>query len=670
MPPRKRPGTKLSPAQERSLVKDYGIQFEGPVLRSQWPSQYNAIYQTIQSIESVKYSEYVERKPSCSWERIRQIKTLNRVHALVRNAFDCRKASLNEDEWRRSTEAHVLRHFDDELECPTCRNRLSIAEFRGVLGEPTRTMCTCNPNETLRVEVSSNTGRPFLMRRGMPAVDESGPVEIGERKPDAIIGIQGNDRIGEILRRLDGIRCSTVQDDLEMLFPFLVLEAKSEVAGPGFQSVEIQTAFPIRALLNIQKSLNEHTKIRRNPLLWFIAFKGDIWKVYGCTPEDRKTKVIQLWHGTILRHDCALQLYLIIDFIYDWAVEVYREEILHCLSPGQVTALGDDRSAEGTIQQVNELYYNNAPSMIVDGSGVCLNEQHDLPPSSDPTLRADVISLSSESSGDMEMMDTNLAVNDETELPVTTEYRRDVSGDAVIRNADEVFFTFHHLMLPETQAEMISILTSVQPNDSIVAAAQHLLNLIGIEEPLVVNGEILSQMEEMWTGSSRRPSPYLSGPILALISFRTYFRPTDWQLLRDISCITASTDAINMLGSIAFDGYDSVVDPSELEISGLTGDAMRPLRAVWGHESTAIAAKDLCLSLEKRALGYDWVTAPEGARYMTQHLQNSRERDLFSKSTEYEPSELKQNNTERRRADSEETALLVPAMPKVLPYGL
>ncbi|KAL5355359.1 hypothetical protein BJX96DRAFT_170599 [Aspergillus floccosus] len=154
MPARRRLATtKLSAAEERRLVTDYNIRFEGPVLPSQWPAQYSAIYQTVRTIETVKYEEYISQAPSSPADKTRQIRTLNRAHALIRAASDCRKASLHEGEWRRSTEDLLLRHFDDELECSTCGNRLWLAEFRGVLGRPTRAMCVCNPNETLRGEV-------------------------------------------------------------------------------------------------------------------------------------------------------------------------------------------------------------------------------------------------------------------------------------------------------------------------------------------------------------------------------------------------------------------------------------------------------------------------------------------------------------------------------------
>jgi hypothetical protein len=50
---------------------------------------------------------------------------------------------------------------------------------------------------------------------------------------------------------------------------------------------------------------------------------------------DDTQRIFDLWHGTILSRDCALQLFLIVDCIYDWARDTYRFDILRCLSDGK-----------------------------------------------------------------------------------------------------------------------------------------------------------------------------------------------------------------------------------------------------------------------------------------------------------------------------------------------
>jgi hypothetical protein len=73
-----------------------------------------------------------------------------------------------------------------------------------------------------------------------------------------------------------------------VLYPFLIIEAKSEKGGTGFESIETQTAFPIRTLLKLQKDLSIASGISLKPLVWFLANQGDKWVFYGGTSDDSK----------------------------------------------------------------------------------------------------------------------------------------------------------------------------------------------------------------------------------------------------------------------------------------------------------------------------------------------------------------------------------------------
>jgi hypothetical protein len=71
-----------------------------------------------------------------------------------------------------------------------------------------------------------------------------------------------------------------------LLFPFLLLEAKSETSSSGFDAIQVQSAFPIYALLKLQEELGSYVdwssgEERFEPLVWFLASRGDQWKVYG-----------------------------------------------------------------------------------------------------------------------------------------------------------------------------------------------------------------------------------------------------------------------------------------------------------------------------------------------------------------------------------------------------
>ena len=73
---------------------------------------------------------------------------------------------------------------------------------------------------------------------------------------------------------------------MHILYPFLVLEAKREDDAPGFRSVERQTAFPLRRFLKIQDALQKAGTKNLDPLVWFFAYQGEIWRFYAGTLVD------------------------------------------------------------------------------------------------------------------------------------------------------------------------------------------------------------------------------------------------------------------------------------------------------------------------------------------------------------------------------------------------
>ncbi|CEL08100.1 hypothetical protein ASPCAL11253 [Aspergillus calidoustus] len=68
-----------------------------------------------------------------------------------------------------------------------------------------------------------------------------------------------------------------------------------------------------------------------SPLVWFLANRGDEWRVYGCVPGRARVRIIGLWDGCILRHDSSLQLLLIIDLICDWPRDIFTEQVMSSL---------------------------------------------------------------------------------------------------------------------------------------------------------------------------------------------------------------------------------------------------------------------------------------------------------------------------------------------------
>lgn len=70
-----------------------------------------------------------------------------------------------------------------------------------------------------------------------------------------------------------------------LLYPFLIMEAKSEKSVDNFAQIEVQTCFPIRHALRLQHGLmntpGNRMDVPGGPLVWFLASKGESWRVYG-----------------------------------------------------------------------------------------------------------------------------------------------------------------------------------------------------------------------------------------------------------------------------------------------------------------------------------------------------------------------------------------------------
>lgn len=102
----------------------------------------------------------------------------------------------------------------------------------------------------------------------------------------------------------DAIKFSPFKEGIEpLLFPFLILEAKSEGSAQGFDAIQTQTAFPIWALLRLQEDLHSRAtdaELGTSPLVWFFANRGDAWRVFGCYISDSQAGRSKNYVGFIL----------------------------------------------------------------------------------------------------------------------------------------------------------------------------------------------------------------------------------------------------------------------------------------------------------------------------------------------------------------------------------
>nr|RBQ99291.1 hypothetical protein FVER53263_00115 [Fusarium verticillioides] len=354
MPPNKR-------EIQRQLMEKYNIIFDGPidsVANPQWPSNCNTIFDHIRRLGKTDYLEYRE-SVSADYTRFpwRQ-KVQQRAKRIAESAKRCLKSRKNESGWRLALESEVLARFSVEIACRNCRGRLWRSEQEADPStqpakegdanslrarQSKRQPCTCNPNDLSR-DIQELGISPLFDDRAEEGIVYSSELRAElpkrEHRPDRVYGLHVTERLSRLLSYAEDVRSSPFRLDGDpLVFPFLVIEAKSEKSTDSFTNNQVQTAFAIRELLSIQHELSQATNEGREwdggPLVWFLSYRGEEWRVSAAfvhtTADKIFYRVVLLWSGCVDSLGGALQLLLIIDYIADWARDIYREGIVHSL---------------------------------------------------------------------------------------------------------------------------------------------------------------------------------------------------------------------------------------------------------------------------------------------------------------------------------------------------
>ena len=108
---------------------------------------------------------------------------------------------------------------------------------------------------------------------------------LAHHKPDRVIGLKRAVELKHLLTANPSVPGTVMEDGMEMqvYFRFLVLGAKSEKNSVGFESIERQTVFPIRAMLGLQQSLEASSNVQFDPFFgsWqIVEMNGE------CTPAS------------------------------------------------------------------------------------------------------------------------------------------------------------------------------------------------------------------------------------------------------------------------------------------------------------------------------------------------------------------------------------------------
>lgn len=104
---------------------------------------------------------------------------------------------------------------------------------------------------------------------------------IPKLEPDRVFGINRIGAVEEYTKVLPLVRHSPFRSAPHILYPFLVIEAKSGPGAAECSDVDQQTAFPLRTCLMLQEKLR-----LKHPPVWYMQYKGNEWRLAACVLQN------------------------------------------------------------------------------------------------------------------------------------------------------------------------------------------------------------------------------------------------------------------------------------------------------------------------------------------------------------------------------------------------
>ncbi|KAL2192920.1 hypothetical protein P885DRAFT_5162, partial [Corynascus similis CBS 632.67] len=547
----------------RRVIKKYNIQFDAPAEAPfqhppHWPIIRRVLVKDVQSLGQTQYQDYQESISVDAIHRPWRKQVRQRAKRIAAQAQSCLANRENESEWRYKVETEVMARMSIEVACRRCRGRLWRSEKEvnpgNQAGETARRLrerqqerepCTCDANDDWddKAETGINPLFDYHIEEGIVYPEEL-KAELSRKRnemPDRIYGMRATKRLERALNCLDkrpsasgqcisdSITTHPFGGDAEPVhFPFLVLEAKSEKGAESLSRAADQTAFAIRELLLIQEGLRvaagEDAEWDAGPLVWFLSFKGEEWKVciayVSVENGSQYFRVLQLWRGAVNVRDGALQLLLIIDYIFDWARDMYRESVIRSLN-----------------------------RLAVSGSKTVSYQDSDI----FSTCPRDRVRLWLEATNEG---DGTRGLGAQESTVIQDGLRCFDTRSGVIRDIRYIQSKFLGLYL--TRNNLDAFFNSANTELESKRLARTLLT--HLVEGWRVTGETLDALEFNWTGKDRgQGQPFQDTTFLVVAGVAAYLSP-DWQQTRELSYIAVEEHAVHDLlkhaGRKLADGYN------------------------------------------------------------------------------------------------------------------
>lgn len=557
------PGEKpkqLSKEDYVPLMRKYGIEFEGRIIPEKW-GKYAKLFHKIRSIGSLTPKKFAKMHHSDDPYFLDKTITASK---LVEGAWNCLRSMDSEYGWRQKVESKALDRFDSEVICHICHNRrwksmfqakpIDLAQAERLQKRrDERVFCKCTSLQQSGINANGQSSPMFTRELDVffkhEDVSPSDEKQLKQR-PDRVIGLGVPDSMRHYLQSLRTAYCPYRLKNV--VYPFLVVEAKTaENSGASFGSIFRQTAFVLRTCLRLQQNLKEETEeaeetdISHQCIVWSFAIMGEEWRLQAAIPNNNKqVQIFDLWHGTVLFEEGALQLLLIVDYICDWASEIYRRSIMKCLTrnrlslyPSMSPSIADISSLADDAQStaIRTISLPSRSSLAPESSSDELGAVDSSPPMVLEFRHLIQVSPATLSEGGDTYSWQRWVTPDKDLTPWTRA--------ATIRHSNRIELTSLQVAMPENIHLIKTCLNSCFPGFTTNAAATKLLNSLQDD-----NLAVTTAVKAMKRQGNQLEETTLE--VRALAYFRSGLRPEDWQITRQMLCVLCSEKAIQGLAQI------------------------------------------------------------------------------------------------------------------------
>ncbi|KAI0514644.1 hypothetical protein F5B22DRAFT_225936 [Xylaria bambusicola] len=535
---------------ERHRIK-CNIVFKDVLAPDDWPTTHRNVFKSIEDIKSYRYNTYstaqddIEERP---WRR--QAKEYARK--LTQRAKDC--VSRNEATWRFACEPLIFNRLAAEVACKRCRQRVWRSEVEvNVDGDSNaalslrqrqanRDRCHCPRNSRPDDEDERVGLNNLFIHRAEDRVEH--PKQLANvlpqgLYPDRIYGLRQTRNFenllltpladGRFLESLVQVQPHSGGGE-SMLFPFMVVEAKAGKAAYEWDTILRDTAFPIYTYLNAQQSLiianAQRSRWTAGPLVWFFMSKGQDWRLYLAYQERTsasmcRTDIVLVWYGDIRNPDDALQLFLLVDYMADWARDAYRPAILT-----ELKVLASANGHTGTSHTDTDIYSSRNALPAINETQGSMEESPDC-------------------------------------IGVQEAFRRFDSKHGAFRHISPIKSRFLSIFVT---ADNLSTFNSSLPNSDRVFIIRKILNKLFSNEPkpILLGMDELNNIEKCWTGQSGTGVPYrFQGAKFYTVHYRfqgvkfytvhqiTYYMSASWEQIRDLTVVSIAENALESLVSLS-----------------------------------------------------------------------------------------------------------------------